>query len=159
MQGWPTGDVARGSIRVRLALCLLLPVLGSVAHGQTPFFYHWGPRDGLAQYTVSVIAQDEAGYIWLGTQAGASRFNGRSFDSFTGSNGFVNRPTEAVLPLLGRVLLVSDLGGLYEVSGLRISALPAPQRAGVRSGHEGRSGRPGGLGRAAAGSEQAAGVR
>lgn len=93
--------------------------LASPATAQTPFSRHWEPRDGLAQYTVSVLAQDGLGYVWMGTAAGASRFNGRRFQSFNGNNGFVNRPTLAILPLPGRVLLLSEAGGLYETHGAK----------------------------------------
>ncbi|GEM_PF-3141796 len=92
-------------------------VFASSVSAQTPFSQHWEPRDGLAQYSVSVLAQDELGYVWMGTAAGASRFNGRRFQNFNGNNGFVNRPTLAILPLPGRVLLLSEAGGLYEARG------------------------------------------
>jgi diguanylate cyclase (GGDEF)-like protein len=39
-------------------------------------------RDGLPQYTVQALAQDERGYLWLGTFEGLVRFNGLQFDVF-----------------------------------------------------------------------------
>ncbi|MDQ3279983.1 MAG: diguanylate cyclase [Acidobacteriota bacterium] len=39
-------------------------------------------RDGLPQYTIQAIAQDRAGYLWLGTFEGLVRFNGLRFDVF-----------------------------------------------------------------------------
>ncbi|MGV8039154.1 MAG: ATP-binding protein [Thermoanaerobaculaceae bacterium] len=103
----------------RWTVAVVGTVLASTAAAQTPFSQHWEPRDGLAQYSVSVLAQDELGYVWMGTAAGVSRFNGRQFQTFNGNNGFVNRPTLAILPQPGRVLLLSESGGLYEVQGAK----------------------------------------
>lgn len=122
----PAGDLRHDrclSTRRLLGSCVAGLLLAGAVAAQTPFFRHWEPRDGLTQYSVSVLAQDEHGYLWMGTAAGASRFNGRHFQSFNGNNGFVNRPTLAILPLPGRVLLLSETGGLYEVRGSRAEKL------------------------------------
>lgn len=113
------------TIRLLGAFVAVAVFMVGVAAAQTPFFYNWEPRDGLAQYSVSVLAQDEHGYVWMGTSAGASRFNGRRFETFNGNNGFVNRPTHAILPLPGRVLLVSEAGGVYEVHASKAVRLDA----------------------------------
>jgi signal transduction histidine kinase len=130
MRGGRQSEAFQGGNRAapvsRLVLACLALLLASNGLSQTPFFYLWGPRDGLAQYSVSVITQDERGYIWLGTQAGASRFNGRTFENFNGSNGFINRVVQAILPLPDRVLLVSDAGRLYQVSGGEVTSLDGP---------------------------------
>ncbi len=39
-------------------------------------------NDGLSQNSVNVIAEDAQGYIWLGTQDGLNRYNGRDFKVF-----------------------------------------------------------------------------
>lgn len=125
----PAGDPRHDrclSTRGVLASCIAGLLIAGGAAAQTPYFRHWEPRDGLTQYSVSVLAQDEHGYLWMGTAAGASRFNGRRFQSFNGNNGFVNRPTLAILPLPGRVLLLSETGGLYEARGSRAEKLATP---------------------------------
>jgi diguanylate cyclase (GGDEF)-like protein len=43
----------------------------------------WSLEQGLPQITVSAIAQDRDGYIWLGTQSGLARFDGIEFSSYT----------------------------------------------------------------------------
>ena len=40
-------------------------------------------NDGLSQSYVSCIVQDELGALWIGTQDGINRFNGKNFDVFT----------------------------------------------------------------------------
>jgi len=39
----------------------------------------WGDSDGLPRNTVHAIAQTSDGYIWVGTEGGLARFNGRRF--------------------------------------------------------------------------------
>ncbi|HET7649629.1 MAG TPA: diguanylate cyclase [Gammaproteobacteria bacterium] len=46
----------------------------------------WSLEQGLPQITVSAIAQDSDGYIWLGTQAGLARFDGIEFRSYSPAN-------------------------------------------------------------------------
>jgi ligand-binding sensor domain-containing protein/signal transduction histidine kinase len=43
----------------------------------------WQDRDGLPQNTVQAIAQTADGYVWLGTEGGLVRYNGREFVSFS----------------------------------------------------------------------------
>jgi signal transduction histidine kinase/ligand-binding sensor domain-containing protein/CheY-like chemotaxis protein len=56
----------------------------------------WGLRDGLPQSSVTDIAQDEHGYLWLTTFGGLARFDGLTFEVFElathpelGANRFV----------------------------------------------------------------------
>jgi diguanylate cyclase (GGDEF)-like protein/PAS domain S-box-containing protein len=41
-----------------------------------------GSEQGLAQNTVTALLQDQAGYIWVGTQAGLQRYDGYGFRAF-----------------------------------------------------------------------------
>ena len=78
----------------RIALALLAASLGSgappagagppgprgdvfdLAH---PAVRAFSDRDGLPQNTIHAIARDARGYLWVGTQDGAARFNGREW--------------------------------------------------------------------------------
>src|ERR1051325_7662476 len=46
----------------------------------------WRTEEGLPQNSVQVISQTKDGYIWLGTQEGLVRFNGKDFAVFNKSN-------------------------------------------------------------------------
>jgi signal transduction histidine kinase len=50
-------------------------------------YIHYTPADGLAQTQVMCLLQDSKGYIWVGTKAGISRFDGISFKNFTTNDG------------------------------------------------------------------------
>lgn len=49
-------------------------------------FRDWSVEAGLPQVSVTAIAQDEQGYIWLGTQSGLARFDGHKFTVFNTAN-------------------------------------------------------------------------
>ncbi len=46
----------------------------------------WGVDEQLPQVSVTALAQDSKGYVWIGTQSGIARFNGKEFVSFNRSN-------------------------------------------------------------------------
>ncbi len=46
---------------------------------QLPLAKSYSVENGLSQVTVSDIAQDKDGYIWLATQSGVDRFDGYDF--------------------------------------------------------------------------------
>lgn len=64
-------------------------------------YAQWQDRDGLPQNTVQAIAQTRDGYIWLGTEAGLVRFNGRAFRTYTQAST-PEMKSDSVLALLAR---------------------------------------------------------
>jgi signal transduction histidine kinase/ligand-binding sensor domain-containing protein/AraC-like DNA-binding protein len=61
-----------------------LSVLADVVPGDQAEFTlihtHWGVQDGLPINSVTGLAQDESGYLWVATLNGLVRFNGLQFD-------------------------------------------------------------------------------
>jgi ligand-binding sensor domain-containing protein len=66
--------------RIYILLCVL--VLSTSAHAQKYLFEHFGTDKGLIQSDINDITQDNAGNIWIGTNAGVSVFDGKSFKNF-----------------------------------------------------------------------------
>lgn len=60
-------------------ILLMLP-LNIIANSYT--FTHLGVEDGLSNNYVLDIEQDGQGFIWIATESGLSRFDGRSFTTF-----------------------------------------------------------------------------
>jgi ligand-binding sensor domain-containing protein/serine phosphatase RsbU (regulator of sigma subunit) len=56
-------------------------------YSQTYFFDNYSHAEGLEQSKVFSIVQDKLQYIWLGTKAGISKFDGLSFTNYTNENG------------------------------------------------------------------------
>jgi diguanylate cyclase (GGDEF)-like protein len=57
---------------------------------------HYSTSDGLPQVQVLSVAQDEGGYIWIGTYSGLSRFNGRDFRHFQAADGLLSNDVTAL---------------------------------------------------------------
>ena len=54
--------------------------------GQTQAFKHLGVEDGLSNSYIADIIQDGQGFIWIATESGLSRFDGKSFTAYTKNN-------------------------------------------------------------------------
>ncbi len=65
---------------MRIAICLSALLAISTSLAATPGdglrFHHYSQDDGLVQNTVQAIAQDDQGFIWLGSEDGLHRFDG-----------------------------------------------------------------------------------
>lgn len=48
---------------------------------------NWTVMDGLPQAEVSAIAQDQAGYLWMATGSGLTRFDGKKFQTYSSGDG------------------------------------------------------------------------
>lgn len=110
-----------------------LPLLGgmallcSSAHALDPgkAFHHyvrnsWSLEQGLPQLSVLAIAQDRPGYLWFGTQAGLSRFDGARFTNY-------DLDTTPELPSTWIQALQTDREGRLWIG--------TPQGMAVRDGH------------------------
>jgi len=73
------------NILISGVLCLL--VLPRLALSQEYSYSNYNIANGLAGSSVYCITQDKEGFIWLGTEAGASRFDGTHFRNFTTKDG------------------------------------------------------------------------
>lgn len=61
-------------------ICLVC--IGAFASGQQPYFQKLETVDGIASDKVYSVLQDRSGYLWFGTDAGVSMFDGFSFRNF-----------------------------------------------------------------------------
>lgn len=57
------------------------------AKSQEYNYYHYDTKDGLSGTTVYSIAQDKDGFLWFGTEAGLSRYDGSHFVNYTVNDG------------------------------------------------------------------------
>ncbi len=78
-------------MRARGWLCRLLGLAGLVGACwamaadralESVRFQHYGVAEGLSQATVRALVEDSRGFIWMGTQDGLNRFDGRQFVTY-----------------------------------------------------------------------------
>jgi ligand-binding sensor domain-containing protein/serine phosphatase RsbU (regulator of sigma subunit) len=75
--------IAHVMLKRHLPLIAAFMLLANVLHAQTTSFIHYGIEQGLAQSQVQAVHQDDEGNLWVGTLAGLTRYNGRTYRSFT----------------------------------------------------------------------------
>jgi signal transduction histidine kinase/ligand-binding sensor domain-containing protein len=79
----------------------------------------WRVEDGLPQNTVTSIAQDDRGYLWIATRKGLARFDGAQFvqQARIGSIDFTTMRLTGVLPQADGSVWVSTYGqGVYRIA-------------------------------------------
>lgn len=77
--------------RFFLQLCVYVPLLlffhALKVSGQEKIRIHYKIEDGLFSNTVYSIVQDQKGFIWIATDNGVCRFDGKQFKRYSTSNG------------------------------------------------------------------------
>lgn len=72
---------------LRILILFTLGVLLPNAAPAQPFtIKRLGVENGMSSNYVSSVAQDRKGYIWIGTESGLNRFDGRQFNVYTKNN-------------------------------------------------------------------------
>jgi sensor histidine kinase YesM/streptogramin lyase len=70
-----------------IAFIFLLLISSIYCSGQTTFIKHYSTKDGLPSNSCYFILQDKKGYIWVASDAGVSRFDGKVFETFSIDDG------------------------------------------------------------------------
>lgn len=71
----------------RIALLILYLSIGLAATSyaeKLPYVSYYRAADGLSSRSVNCISQDEAGFIWIGSENGLDRFAGHQICIFVG---------------------------------------------------------------------------
>ena len=94
----------------RLLFVLTLCVAGPPAFSQQYNFLHYSVSEGLPQSQVNCIYQDAQGFMWIGTEGGAARFDGKYFSVFDSDNGLLGNSVRVITESDDAILLVGDSG-------------------------------------------------
>ena len=83
-------------------------------------FIHMGAREGLVHLGVSALVQDKTGFIWVGTQGGLQRWDGKSFtlyenEPFNTKTIPHNQIQTLFLDTDGETLWIGTYGGLAKL--------------------------------------------
>ena len=73
-------------------LCFFLLVITRAAGSElpSPYFSHLRTESGLSHNKVNCILQDKRGFIWLGTEDGLNRYDGKYYIVYNSSPGDTN---------------------------------------------------------------------
>jgi signal transduction histidine kinase len=91
----------------------------------------YGPEHGLQVPTITALAQDSAGYLWVGVEGGLYRFDGSEMRRWAGDMIGGSIAGVSVAPT-GSVVAMNWDGALYAVT--QTGAQPIPPPATVRTG-------------------------
>lgn len=75
---------------------ILLLISSFLGYGQTTYLQHYSTKNGLPSNNCYYTLQDSKGYIWIATDAGVSRFDGKVFENFSIDDGL---PDNQILQL------------------------------------------------------------
>lgn len=110
----------RGKMKIQISvlrvfLFLFIPL---TYNAQTYPFVNYGVQDGLAQSNISGIVQDRQGFLWIATESGVSKFDGKTFINYTTENGLASNNVSALLlDGKGNVWMGHENGGLTKYNG------------------------------------------
>lgn len=100
-----------------ILLFSLLLIINNV-YSQQYTFTNYSINEGLSQSVVNCVFQDSKGYIWLGTQNGLDRFDGRNFELYrfnpADSNSISNNWIYAISEDRDENLWIGTKGGLHK---------------------------------------------
>jgi ligand-binding sensor domain-containing protein len=121
---------------IRCLICAILTFTAAHGFGQSYSFLSYALAEGLPQTQVTSIAEDEKGYLWVGTLGGLGRFNGVSFNNFSTEDGLLNNRITSLSSLKDKLWIGHEGGiSLYykqkfkswkftgENKGVRVSAI------------------------------------
>ncbi|HJW34333.1 MAG TPA: two-component regulator propeller domain-containing protein [Holophagaceae bacterium] len=109
----------------------------------THAFQGYGSEQGLSSLSVTAFTQDREGYLWVGTEEGLFRFDGRRFRGLGEAQGLKEAITE-LKPAADGTLWVGTQRGLFRWTGKKLEAFGKARglpEAAVEALHEDRAGR------------------
>ncbi|MEO7049875.1 MAG: histidine kinase [Ferruginibacter sp.] len=73
----------------------------------------YGTKDGMASSEITCLAQDSKGYLWVGTSAGVSRYDGITFENFLkAGNHFIGKIYAIKEDVLNNIIWIACDAGL-----------------------------------------------
>lgn len=90
-----------------------------VSFSQKMNLQKFSAKEGLIQSTVKQIEQDTYGNLWLATNNGLSKFNGKTFENFTTTNGLPSNEISSLL-FTNDLLFIGTKKGLCSYNGNKI---------------------------------------
>ncbi len=94
---------------------------------QSYSFLSYSIAEGLPQSQVSSIAEDEKGYLWVGTLGGLGKFNGSTFVNYSTKDGLLNNRITS-LNCFDQKLWIGHEGGVSLLQNGKIKKWAFPEK-------------------------------
>ena len=108
---------------------LLALALGACAAAQEYSFRLYGGAEGLQNLVVLSLAQDGAGYIWVGTEAGLYRYDGARFRLMGQAEGLpCSSEVHTLFTASDGALWANACAGIFRFDGQRFQSIPGVDR-------------------------------
>ncbi|WP_281644380.1 hybrid sensor histidine kinase/response regulator transcription factor [Bacteroides zoogleoformans] len=116
---------------LRITCILSLLAIMGTSSAQRHSISHFGVENGLSNNYILSLAQDRRGYIWIATESGLNRFDGRQFTVYSKSNsGLSSNELNALLtdPTEDKMWIGTQRDGLccFDYAAETITALKSP---------------------------------
>ena len=99
--------------RFRACLCGIAWLIAAVAlPAQRYTFRQYGPSDGLTNLGVNCLLQDRTGFLWVGTDNGLFRYDGKSFQAYGHPEGLPNSEIRSLAESLDGSLWAATQDGI-----------------------------------------------
>ncbi len=119
-------------LRILLTITLAALVPASPLLSQVLPFEVLGLKEGIPQSQVSALAQDQEGYLWVGTWGGLARFNGSEFKRYYREDGLHSTRIHELLIASDGTLWIATVGGVSRWKDHRLEMLQDPALSAVR---------------------------
>lgn len=105
-----------------LYLILIFTILWSqISFSQKFYTRNYNINNGLPDNTIRDIFKDSRGFLWLGTDAGLSQFDGKSFQTYTTENGLAGDKVWSITETQeGHIWIGCHDGGISKLVGKEI---------------------------------------
>ncbi|TNE78381.1 MAG: hypothetical protein EP332_14990 [Bacteroidetes bacterium] len=108
---------------MRTGLLAILTFLFSTAFAQSPHFNAVGERQEMPCNEIYDIFEDRDGYLWLGTEIGLYRYDGKGFQAMRSGN-LSGRPVTGTAEVGNRKFAISFNSHVFEILGDSLHLLP-----------------------------------
>ena len=113
-------------LSLRVSGWLVFLALCGTAHAQQYSFQTLGADQGLTNLGVKNLYQDKQGFLWVSTEEGVFRYDGRRFRAFGQEEGLPTSSGVAFAEAPDGDLLVGGEIGLFRLSGGHFARVPLP---------------------------------
>ena len=105
-------------------------IAGSLPSNARYAVEHFGDRFGLNAITVTSLAQDHLGFLWIGTQTGLLRYDGSRVRRFDEVEKTTSHYIDQLLMAPDGTLWIKGGNGIGHIKQERFAPLPLPEKAG-----------------------------